>query len=242
MQNALIEVNENKYMVKVHFEHRHNSTVSIGKTAINIRIPNFLNRDERARELLRMKMWAISKIKEKPEMFKPEPQKDYKDGDILKVGDDEYTLNIEFKDKQSSSARILDKTIKLSIMSQPQKEEKNKHVSTLLSRIISAKRLPELEKKLHELNEKHFNQKIRKIFFKNIKSRWGSCSEAGNINISTRLLFAPQDALEAVCVHELAHLIEQNHSERFWILVEKAMPNYKEAHGWLKENGGSCGF
>ncbi len=242
MQNVPIEVNGNKYVVKVHFEHMHNSTVSIGRTAINIRIPNFLNRDEKARELLRMKMWAISKIKEKPESFKPEPQKEYKDGDILKVGDDEYTLKIEFKDKQSSSARILGKTIELSIMSQLQKEEKNKHISALLSRIISAKRLPELGKKLQELNERHFNGKLNKIFFKNITSRWGSCSEAGNINISTRLLFAPQEVLEAVCVHELAHLIEQNHSEHFWALVEKAMPNYKEAHGWLKENGGSCSF
>jgi len=64
-----------------------------------------------------------------------------------------------------------------------------------------------------------------KIFFKNAKSRWGSCSEAGNINVSTRLLFAPDEVLESVCIHELAHLIERNHSEKFWALVEQAMPN-----------------
>ena len=71
---------------------------------------------------------------------------------------------------------------------------------------------------------------------------WGSCSEKGNINISTRLLFAPEDVLEYVCIHELAHLIEQNHSEKFWQLVKNAMPNYQEKRKWLKENGDSICF
>jgi len=83
---------------------------------------------------------------------------------------------------------------------------------------------------------------INKIFFKNLRSRWGSCSERSNINISTGLLFAPEDVLEYICIHELAHLIEQNHSSRFWQLVEKAMPDYREKEKWLNENGGKCGF
>ena len=88
----------------------------------------------------------------------------------------------------------------------------------------------------------YFNQKINKVFFKYNKSNWGSCSAAGNINISTRLLFVPDDVLEYVCIHELAHLIEHNHSDRFWGVVEKAMPNYKEKINWLKENGHICSF
>lgn len=242
MQTEYLEVNGNKYLVKVHHEHRRNSSVSIGKKAINIRLPSFLNRDEKARERLRMKIWAINKIKENPEKLKPEPQKEYKDGEVLKVGNQEYVLKIELKEKESSSARTAGNMIEMSISSQLTKEKQNKHVSALLSRVVARKRLHELEKKLHELNEKHFNKPIRKIFFKNTKSMWGSCSENGNINISTRLLFAPEEVLEAVCVHELAHLTEKNHSDKFWALVEKVMPNYRETHSWLKENGGSCGF
>ena len=242
MSTEYFEVNGRKFVVKVHYEHRHSSRVSIGRKAINVRIPSFLNRDEKARELLRMKMWAINNIKEKPERFKPEQQKEYKDGEVLKVVNEEYTLKIEFKEKESSSARLVGNTIEMVISSKLTKEKQNKHLSALLSRIIARKRLPELERKLHELNKTHFNKPIRKIFFKNTKSRWGSCSEDGNINISTRLLFAPDNVLEAVCIHELAHLTEKNHSDKFWELVEKAMPNYKETHNWLKENGGSCGF
>lgn len=111
-----------------------------------------------------------------------------------------------------------------------------------MSRCIAGKRLVGLQKRIEELNNKNFNQPLRKIFFKHNKSNWGSCSSAGNINISTRLLFAPDDVLDYACIHELAHLIEHNHSENFWNNVEKAMPNYKEKQEWLKEHGNTCSF
>ena len=97
MQAECVEVNGNKYLVKVHYEEDNSSRVSIGKKTINIRIPSFLNRNERFRDLLRMKMWAINKLKESPERFKPEPVKEYKHGEVLKVGNEEYTLKIELK-------------------------------------------------------------------------------------------------------------------------------------------------
>ena len=237
-----LEINGNVYQVKIHYETRNNSRISIGRKAINIRISNFLNREERFKELMKMKIWARNKLMENPDKFKQEAQKEYKNGEILKIGNEEYLLNIMLRDKQSSSARISENVISLTVSSNLAKEKQNNHVSTLLSRCIAAKRLPKLKEKIDELNNKHFNQKINKIFFKNTQSRWGSCSHAGNINISTRLLFAPDDILEYVCTHELAHLIERNHSERFWSLVEKAMSNYKEKEWWLKENGKNCRF
>lgn len=237
-----LEVNKTKYPVKIHYENRNNSRVSIGRESINIRIPSFLNREQRFKELIRMKTWAKNKLAENPDKFKPEPQKEYRNGDTLKIGEEEYVLKIAFKNKQSSSARIQNNLIQLFISSSLPKERQNHHISTLLSRCVASKRLPKLQEKINELNNKHFNQKINKIFFKHNKSNWGSCSRAGNINISTRLLFAPDEVLEYVCIHELAHLIEQNHSERFWTLVENAMPNYKEKQSWLKENGNICKF
>ena len=242
MNTEHIEINGKKYLVKIYHEDRRNARVSITSDSINIRLPDFVGRDAGFRELMKMKMWAVNKLKENPERFKPEVQKNYKDGDVLKVGNEGYILKIEFEEKESSSVKVTGNVIEMAISSNLSTEKQKKHISTLLSRCIARKRLPELHRKLNELNTKHFNQKINKIFFKNTKSRWGSCSEAGNINISTRLLFAPDEVLESVCIHELAHLIEQNHSEKFWALVEQAMPNYKEADKWLKENGGSCGF
>ncbi len=242
MQTELLEINGIKYLVKIHYENRSNSRVSIRRTAINIRIPSFLSSAKKNEQLEKMKTWAKNKIMKNPEKFRLKPQKEYKNGDILKIGDEEFALRIEFKDKKGSSARPIGNTIKLSISDNLSKEEQNNHISSLISRCIAYKRLPKLQEKIHELNERHFNQRINKIFFKHNKSNWGSCSNAGNINISTRLLFAPDEVLEYVCIHELAHLIEQNHSDRFWTLVETAMPDYMEKERWLKENRDLCRF
>jgi len=199
-----------------------------------------MERNEQFRNVLKMKQWAKENLEKNPR--KKEKAKEYADGELLKVGDVEYKLSVSFAPKQSSSARLHDKIVYLRVSSELSKEAQNRHISSLLSRIIARQRISMLKEKISALNETHFKQKISKIFFKNHQSRWGSCSAKGNINISTRLLFAPDDVLEYVCIHELAHLVEHNHSDKFWCLVEKAMPDYKEKEKWLKENGEDISF
>ena len=242
MRQEVIEVNGILHQVNIFIEDRNNSAVSIGKRSINIRVPLSMQREELFRQILKMKSWARQKLIDNPDRFKTAVVKTYKDGDELAVGKNKYILKIYFKDKESSSARISGSIISLVISSKIPKEEQKKHISTLLSRCVAKKRLPDLYTRISNLNNSHFNQRLNKIFFKHNKSNWGSCSEAGNINISTRLLFAPDDVLDYICVHELAHLIEHNHSDRFWSLVERAMPDYKEKEKWFKENGDKCVF
>lgn len=74
-----------------------------------------------------------------------------------------------------------------------------------------------------------------KITVNKAKTRWGSCSAKGNINFTYRLLFAPEEVIDYVIVHELAHLKEMNHSQRFWDIVKDTMPDYKDRRGWLRE-------
>lgn len=77
----------------------------------------------------------------------------------------------------------------------------------------------------------------QKLSFRNQKTRWGSCSTLGNISLNIRLLMAPPQILDYVIIHELCHLLEPNHSPRFWQRVEENMPDYKKARAWLKTNG-----
>jgi len=71
------------------------------------------------------------------------------------------------------------------------------------------------------------------------KTRWGSCSAAGNLNFNCLLMLAPEEIRDYVVVHELAHRLEMNHSPRFWAQVEKVLPDWRQRRAWLKENGGA---
>lgn len=69
------------------------------------------------------------------------------------------------------------------------------------------------------------------------KTKWGSCSAKGDLSFNCLLMLAPPEVLDSVIVHELCHRIEMNHSPRFYVLVNKAFPDYKKHHSWLRENG-----
>ena len=74
------------------------------------------------------------------------------------------------------------------------------------------------------------------IRIKDQKTRWGSCSKQGNLNFNWRIVMAPSDIIDYVVVHELCHLIQMNHSKKFWHLVESHIPDYRERRRWLKQN------
>ena len=69
---------------------------------------------------------------------------------------------------------------------------------------------------------------IRRIAIRNQKTRWGSCSKLGNLNFNYKLVFLPKHLRDLVIVHEICHLLEFNHSHKFWFNVSRVFPNYKE--------------
>lgn len=76
-----------------------------------------------------------------------------------------------------------------------------------------------------------------RIFMRNQKTRWGSCSSDGNLNFNCRLLFLPPELVDYVVVHELAHRRHMNHSPEFWQEVERYLPDYKERRARLRQYG-----
>lgn len=81
-----------------------------------------------------------------------------------------------------------------------------------------------------------------RVAIRDQKSRWGSCSAKHNLNFNWKLIMAPPEALEYVVIHELCHLIEFNHSPRFWRLVKEQMPEYEAWKKWLKQHGSELGL
>lgn len=112
-------------------------------------------------------------------------------------------------------------------------------VTRLVRREMMRELMPILAERVHALNGRHFQAPLAGITVRDNLSRWGSCGPDGSISLNFRLLFMPEDVLDYVIVHELAHMKYRGHGPRFWALVEKAMPDYCERRRWLKENGGS---
>ena len=115
-----------------------------------------------------------------------------------------------------------------------QNVDKQKRSPSLLHQQHSeslVKKYKKITRNLVNSRLKFFNQiynfDYNRIAIRNQKTRWGSCSSDKNLNFNYRLCLLPPDAADYIIVHELCHLQEMNHSQAFWRLVARAIPNYK---------------
>jgi predicted metal-dependent hydrolase len=95
----------------------------------------------------------------------------------------------------------------------------------------------ELPLRVLELAARH-GLNVRRVTVRSQKSRWGSCSRRGTISLNWRLIQTPAFVSDYICLHELMHLRQMNHSPGFWREVERACPDYQTARRWLKEHSG----
>ena len=83
----------------------------------------------------------------------------------------------------------------------------------------------------------HLGLKITRVTVRDQSSRWGSCSTTGVLSYSWRLILAPPFVLTYLAAHEVAHLVEMNHSRRFWRVVDRLCPHVARAKSWLDVHG-----
>ncbi len=79
-----------------------------------------------------------------------------------------------------------------------------------------------------------YNLSWNRVAIRNQKSRWGSCSQKGNLNFNYRILFLPPELQDYIIVHELCHLRELHHRDTFWLLVAEQLPDYAALKGTLR--------
>lgn len=127
-----------------------------------------------------------------------------------------------------------------------------KHLKKIQQRKAALEQLPVLtEDEVRELTDKALvvmPQKVQKyapmvgvncgrITIRHQRSRWGSCSEKGNLSFNCLLMLFPEDVIDYVVVHELCHRKYMNHSSEFYAEVERVFPQYRRCKKWLRENG-----
>jgi predicted metal-dependent hydrolase len=239
----LIDIDGIKVPIKVIEELRTSARASLGKDHVILRIPKkfvFRNVDE---HLKWAKNWLIQLRASKPKVLdRYKPKTTYEHGNEFSIGDTTFVLQIIRS--ESEIAKIKLQNTRQLLITIPQKSgfDQQKLIRQLLIKFCQRYFLPAITLKVKKYNDLYFNKPINSIRLKYNKSNWGSCSTGNNLNFSVRLFFAPEHVIDYVVVHELAHLLEMNHSERFWKIVEGIIPKYKLCEKTLKDNSSQFDF
>ena len=80
-------------------------------------------------------------------------------------------------------------------------------------------------------------RRVRRVTVRSQRSRWGSCGANGHLSFNWRLILAPEAVLDYVVAHEVAHLVEMNHSLDFWRVVRRLTPHMERSRAWLNGKG-----
>jgi predicted metal-dependent hydrolase len=228
--------------VNISLERRRDTRFGITSKRITLRLPANSSPEYVQRQFSDLRQWVAQQFKIKPTLRAPFAVHEYKSGDVLTVGSRSYVLDVQFEDRATHTAKLIGNTISLQLSVRSTPLQRQRSVKTLLSRVVAGDYYPEIARRVQEWNRRTVNQPIKNIYLKYNSSNWGSCSAHGNVNLSTRLLFAPEAVQDYVIVHELAHLVELNHSDRFWAIVERHMPDYPDREKWLRQHRASCDF
>jgi predicted metal-dependent hydrolase len=98
----------------------------------------------------------------------------------------------------------------------------------------------EARKELHKASMAYADAlgvRVKRVSIRDQSSRWGSCTSAGSLSFSWRLVLAPPHVLDYLAAHEVAHLVEMNHSPRFWRVVDRVCDHVERAKRWLDTHG-----
>jgi predicted metal-dependent hydrolase len=228
--------------VDITVERRNGIRYGITGKRITLRVPYGVSKEELWQHITELQTWVEKTFAAKPKLRELFVPVDWKTGDTLTVGTRTYTLWMNTALQATSTASIQGNSITLTLNTELTGIQRSKTIKTLLSRIVARDFHSEITRRVLDWNERTVRRTIKSVNLKYNHSNWGSCSSQNNINLSTRLLFAPEPVQDYVILHELAHLVEHNHSHRFWALVEKYMPDYAQHELWLKNNRELCDF
>lgn len=169
--------------------------------------------------------WVIEKYNKVLEYWSRVPDRNFEEGEKFPFLGDEYVIEFTSNDSQIKDGKIL-------VSKQRAEKKGTKEVIEEMYR----EKIREKIKNLIAEYEDHIKGDYDKLYIRNQKTKWASCSSKKNLSFNWRLLMAPEDVIEYVVVHELIHIDEPNHSDHFWYKLHKLLPDFKRRRKWLEEN------
>ncbi|HMK38121.1 MAG TPA: SprT family zinc-dependent metalloprotease [Bacteroidota bacterium] len=143
----------------------------------------------------------------------------------------ERTIRITREDRRRPSITLSESEIIVRLT-----RESPEDIRPLLGRWIRSRASSVIPARVAELN-RQWNFPYASITVRNQRTRWGSCSRKGALSFNWRLTILPPDVADYLICHELAHLKYLDHSPRFWALVERICPSFRQSERWLRRHG-----
>lgn len=176
--------------------------------------------------------WIAKKAEQVKILQKDKPVHDYISGEIFYYRGKPLTLNLIVNQDRN---RIIVKKQADTLLVVSPTAESDVIKSAIIKWYREQARLV-LQQKV-SYYQRFIGKSVGDIRIKEQKSRWGSCSNKGNLNFNWKILMADDDIIDYLVVHELCHRLHMDHSKEFWDSVGKIIPDYKTKEKWLKENG-----
>ncbi|MDI9478919.1 MAG: SprT family zinc-dependent metalloprotease [Bacillota bacterium] len=201
-----------------------------------VRAPERLT-DRQIRKIVKEKSNWIIKKQEELKKIKNVNVKEFINGEKLPFLGQLYELEvIETVDTRGVLIALKDGKFQIKVFSNMKSYDRREEIKRKLIEWYKKEARTKYSERV-EFYRKKLGVSYNKISIRDQKTRWGSCSNKGNLNFNWRLIMAPPSILDYIVVHELAHFIHANHGRDFWKLVENIIPDYREKREWLKING-----
>lgn len=214
-----------EYQIK--YSNRKTLNISVERDrSIIVRAPHYLTAEKIDKVVQSKKKWIKEKLNHTQKYPLIAENKEFVSGETLMYLGRNYQLLIV--DEEIDGVEF-DQRFKISKSNQPKANE-----------LFKKWYLKQALKKIEPLAEKYAKSlgvKYNEFKTSEMRYRWGSCTPANNIIFNWRIIKAPMYVLEYLVAHELVHLIESNHTPRFWNILSIQVPNYERAKNWLKKNG-----
>ena len=206
------------------------ASIRVKEASTTITVPKWASRSDINALITKKSHWIKKQLSEQKEALRLS-KRDYIQGESFFYRGKPLTLTIQHSDQESVTIDNGQLTLFI-----PRGESSAKSRQQLIQKQFQTLAQQHLkERTLHYAEA--IGVTYSKIRVKTYKSRWGSCSSLGLISYNWKIIIAPDSVIDYIVIHELCHLIEHNHSARFWALVEQFQPHYKQQKEWLRKNG-----
>ncbi len=216
-----------KLIYNIVYSNRRTVSISVERDRkVVVRAPKSFSKKQLSEIVEEKKLWLYDKINYTPK-YPVVSTKEFVSGESILFLGKNYKLEVA-----KENIRSLRFDNKKFYLSKSNRARANNIFKNWYKRKAKELLIPKIEYYSTTLGVDYNNIMIREM-----KYRWASCTNKDNIVFNWRIIKAPMFVIEYLIVHELAHLLESNHTDSFWNLVKIQIPNYLKAKEWLKVNG-----